>query len=99
MDPEAIIQMESVTKRPNHDQCITSDVGKKKQSGADTRQWLTERSIDANGCQWVRSFFSHCDQAEAAREYKGSGSNAQQASHKQSELKNAPNNRFAMDRL
>jgi hypothetical protein len=59
--------MESVTKRPNHDQCITSDVGKKKQSGADTRQWLTERSIDANGCQWVRSFFSHCDQAEAAR--------------------------------
>jgi len=39
--------MESVTKRPNHDQCITRDVGKKKQSGADTRQWLTERSIDA----------------------------------------------------
>jgi hypothetical protein len=83
--------MESVTKHPNHDQCITRDEGKKKQRGADTRQLLTGRAIDANGCQWVRSFFSHCDQAEAVREYKGSGSNAQQATHKQSELKNAPN--------
>jgi hypothetical protein len=49
------------------------------------------RAIDANGSQWVRSFFSHCDQAEAVREYTESGSNAQQAPHKQSELKNAPN--------
>jgi hypothetical protein len=82
--------MESVTKRPNHDQCITRDVGKKKQSGADTRQWLTERSIDAmdaNG--FVLS--SPIATKRKPREYKGSGSNAQQASHKQSELTKAPN--------
>jgi hypothetical protein len=54
--------MESVTKRPNHYQCFTRDEGKKKQRDADTSQWLTKRAINANGCQWVRSFFSHCAQ-------------------------------------
>jgi hypothetical protein len=44
--------MESVTKRPNHDQCITRDEGKKKQRGADTRQGLwgaPSARKDANG--------------------------------------------------
>ena len=83
------MQMGSVVKRPNHQECFTRDEGRKEWRGAYTCQWLMRRPFDADGCQSGRTFLSHCDQTKAARKNKAPGSGHKQAAHQRSEFKHA----------
>ncbi len=78
-----------MAKRPNRCQGFGRNEGQEEQCGADTCQCLTGRADGANRSPRHRSFFFHCEQAEAAGEYEALDGGNTEILHKRSEVKNA----------